>query len=138
MLAACLRLGRSYGRLGAVKPLTVRDISALSYFDDVSVGIADVAANLSVLSKRLSEELRTPTFPQLVARLNIRHADVHKATDLVRVGGDAQRYRRLVRGGTAADVHDEPCVRDLNVPGRSLAVASAQNAAAENLFIEIR
>jgi hypothetical protein len=69
--------------------------------------------------------------------LNIRDANIHKAADFIRVGGDAQRYRRLVRGGPAPDVHNEPRIPDLDVPGRTLAVASAQNAAAKDLFIEI-
>jgi hypothetical protein len=69
--------------------------------------------------------------------LNIRNANIHKAADSIRVGEDAQRYRRLVRGGSAPDVHNEPRIRDLDVPGRTLAVASAQNATAEDLFIEI-
>jgi hypothetical protein len=72
-----------------------------------------------------------------VARLNIRNANIYEATDFVRVGGNAQRYRRLVRGGPAPDVHNEPRIGDLNVPGCTLAVASAQNAAAEDLFVEI-
>jgi hypothetical protein len=70
--------------------------------------------------------------------LNIRDANIHEAADFVGVGERAQRYRRLIRGGPAPNVHNEPGIRDLNVPGRALAVASAQNAAAENLFIEIR
>ena len=53
------------------------------------------------------------------------------------MGEDAQRYRRPVRGRPAPDVHNEPRIRDLNVPRRTLAVASAQNAAAEDLFIGI-
>jgi hypothetical protein len=69
--------------------------------------------------------------------LNIRNADIHKAADFIGVGEDAQRYRRLVRSGSAPDVHNEPRIRDPDVPGRTLAVASAQNAAAEDLFIEI-
>src|SRR5580700_11689110 len=69
--------------------------------------------------------------------MNIRNADIHKAADLIRVGGDAERYCRLVRGGPAPDVDDEPRIRDLNVPGRTLAIASAQNAAVEDPFIEI-
>jgi hypothetical protein len=58
------------------------------------------------------------------------------AADLIRVCGDAERYRRLVRGGPAPDVDNQPSIRDLNVPRRTLAVASAQNAAAEDLFIK--
>ena len=38
---------------------------------------------------------------------------------------------------SAPDIHNEPRIRDLNVPGRTLAVAPAQNAAAEYFFIEI-
>jgi hypothetical protein len=41
----------------------LRDVGALSDLDDISVGIADVAANLAVLSDRLCDELRTSTFP---------------------------------------------------------------------------
>src|ERR1700691_4054134 len=72
-----------------------------------------------------------------MARLNIRNTDIHEAADLIRVGEDAERYRRLVRGGPASHVDNEPRIRDLNVPRRTLAIASAQNAAAEDRFIEI-
>jgi len=37
----------------------------------------------------------------------------------------------------ASDVDDLSSIRDLNVPRRSLAVASAENAAAEDLLIKI-
>jgi hypothetical protein len=42
---------------------TVLQVGALSDLDDISVRIADVAANLSVLGDRLCDELRSPTFP---------------------------------------------------------------------------
>jgi hypothetical protein len=58
--------------------------------------------------------------------LNIRNADIQEAADLI-----------LVRGGPAPDVDDQPSIRDLNVPRRTLAVASAENAAAEDLLIKI-
>src|SRR5580700_10580543 len=103
----------------------VREVCALSDLDNVSVWIADVAANLTVLGNWLRDELSSSTFPLFIAGLNIRNADIHKAADLIRVGGDAERYRRLVRGGPATDVDDEPRVRDLNVPRRTLAVAQA-------------
>jgi hypothetical protein len=67
--------------------------------------------------------------------LDIRNADIHKAVDLIRVG-DAELYRRLVRGSARPDVDKEPSIRDLNVGGRAFAVASAQNATAEDLLIE--
>jgi len=67
--------------------------------------------------------------------MDIRNADIHKAVDPIRVG-DAERYRRLVGGRPAPDLDEEPSIRDLNVRGRAFAVASAQNATAEDLLIE--
>ena len=69
--------------------------------------------------------------------MNIRNTNIHKAADFIRVGGDVEGYRRLVRGWATPDVHNEPGIRDLGVPGRALAVASAENAATKNLFVEI-
>ena len=52
--------------------------------------------------------------------MNICNADIQEAADLIRIGGDTERYRRLVRGGAAPDVDNQPGIRDLNVPGRAL------------------
>ena len=41
----------------------LRKVGTLSDLDDISVRIADVAANLAVFGDRLCEELRTSTFP---------------------------------------------------------------------------
>src|SRR5271170_3856037 len=73
-----------------------------------------------------------------MARLNIRNADIHKTADLIRVGEDAKRYRRLVGGRPAPNVDKEPRIRDLNVPRRALGVASAQCATAEDRFIKAK
>src|SRR6202140_2482219 len=83
--------------------LTVREGGALSDLDDVTVRIADVAANLAILGYWLRDELGSSTFPQFIARLDIRNADIHKAVDLIGVG-DAERYRRLVGCRPAPDV----------------------------------
>jgi len=45
------------------RALTVGEIGALSDFDNVTVRIADVAADLAVLGDRLGDELRASTFP---------------------------------------------------------------------------
>ncbi len=45
------------------RALTVRDVGALSDFDDIAVRVADVAARLAVLGDRLRDELRSSTFP---------------------------------------------------------------------------
>ena len=72
-----------------------------------------------------------------MACLNIRNADIHKTADPVRVGGDAERYCRLVRGAPTPNIDNQPSTRDLNVLGRTLAIASALNAAAEDFLIKI-
>src|ERR1700758_4539923 len=112
---------------------TVRKVGALSNLDNISVRIADVAARLAVLGDRLRDELRSSAFPQLITRLNIRNAEIHKAVELIRVG-DAERYRRLIRGWPASNVQNHPDVRKLKVP-RRVAVTQAQNASAEDLFV---
>src|ERR1700722_18290608 len=70
--------------------------------------------------------------------MNVRNADVHEAADLVRVSEGAQRYGRLVGGRPATDVDKEPGIRDLNVPRRALDVPPAQNATAEDRFVEAK
>src|SRR6202035_2508683 len=68
--------------------------------------------------------------------MNIRNADIHEAVDQIGVGGDAERYRWFVGCRTAPDVDNEPRVRDLDVPRRAAAVASAQNATSEDRFVK--
>src|SRR5580658_256188 len=45
------------------RALTVFQVGALSHLDNVTVGIADVAANLAVLGYRRCDELRSATCP---------------------------------------------------------------------------
>ena len=80
------------------RALTILELGALSDLDNVTVRIADVAANLAVLGYWLRDELGSSAFPQFIARFNIRNADIHKAVDLIRIG-NAERYRRLVGVG---------------------------------------
>src|SRR5580700_8591315 len=58
-----------------------------------------------------------------MARLDIGNADIQEAADLIRVGGDAERHRRLVTGRPAPDVDNEPSIRDLNVPRRTIKIS---------------
>ena len=68
--------------------------------------------------------------------MNIRNPDIHEAIDLIRIG-DTERYRWLVGSRSASDVDKEPGIRELNVSRRPAGVACAQDAAAENLFVEM-
>src|SRR5271168_5468362 len=85
------------------RALTVLELGALSDLDNITVRIADVAANLAVLGYWLGDELGSSTFPQFIARLDIRNAEIHKAVDVIRVG-DAECYGGLIRGRAAANV----------------------------------
>ena len=72
MMREAFRIRRS--RPGPRRWLTVREVGALSDLDNITVRIADIAANLAVLGYRLRDELGSSTFPQFVARLDIRNA----------------------------------------------------------------
>src|SRR5215831_10905930 len=50
--------------------------------------------------------------------------------------GDAECYRWFFGGRTSPDVDDELRVCELDVPRRTAAVASAQNATFENRFVK--
>src|SRR5579862_4089238 len=115
------------------RTLAVLERRALSDLDNVTVRIADVAANLAVLGNRRREDLGSPAFPQFVARLDIRNAEIHKAVDVIRVG-HAERYRGLVRGRPASHIQNHPDIRKLQVR-RRVAVTHSQNASAEDLFV---
>src|SRR5579871_1292982 len=117
----------------AARALTILKVGALSDLDNVTVRIADVAANLAVLGYWLGDELGSSTFPQFVARMDIRNAKIHEAVDVIRVG-DAERHRRLIRGRPAPNVQNHPDIRELKVP-RRVAITQAQNASAEDLFV---
>src|SRR5262245_24098478 len=100
---------------------------ALPNLNNVPIRIANVAARLTILFLWLGDEFSSSTSPKFVACVNIRNAEIHEAADCIRIGRDAERYRWFVGCRTAADVDDEPRVRDLKVARRALAVASAQN-----------
>jgi len=53
---------------------------------------------------------------------------------MIRVGG-AEGYRRLICSRPASNVQNHPDIRELKVSGGALAIGSAQNASAEDLFV---
>src|ERR1700677_3927771 len=68
--------------------------------------------------------------------MNIGNADIHEAADLIGIGGDAERCIWLVGRRAAPGVDDEPSVGDLEVARRAALVASAVDAAAEDLLVK--
>jgi hypothetical protein len=102
------------------RPVSVR-VRGLPYFDQVAVGIADVAAGFVLVLFRRGQELGAPGAPFGVHGLNVLDPDVEEAADPVGVARRLQGDRRLVVGGAAADVDDDPGVgqRDVGQPART-------------------
>src|SRR5450755_4585151 len=86
----------------------------LAYLDEVAVGIAHVAPRLGLVNLRLGEELRTQTLPTFVAFRDVRDADVHEAADSLAIPRRCEVYGQLVVGRPAADIDDDPRVRELH------------------------
>jgi hypothetical protein len=82
----------------------------LTYLDQVAVRIADVAADLSRVLFRRCQEFGTSRAPLRVHGFDVGHADVEEATDPIGVGRRLERDTRLVVGGSATDVDDDPAV----------------------------
>jgi hypothetical protein len=108
----------------------------LTNFDNVTVGIADVAAGLAVFGLRLGDKFGPAAFPKLITRVDIGNPDIHEAADQIRVGGNAEDCLWFVGRRTAPGIDEEPRVRDLEVSRRAFAVAAAQNAAPKNGFVK--
>src|SRR5207247_74025 len=160
-MASKLRLCRAIqsARASASATVVIGSTSTASYSPKIKVDVIGSKPNASpkgfgrsptiafpgaVKTLTLSVVSFSPFVPSIwfSFRCNIRNADIHTAADLMRVGEDAKRYRRLVGGRPggrpAPNVDKEPSIRDLNVPRRALAVASAQSATAEDRFIEAK
>ena len=99
------------------RPVPVR-VRGLPHFDQVAVGITDVAAGLVLVLFRRGQELGAPGAPLGVHGLNVLDPDVEEAADPVGVAWRLQGDGRLVVGGTAPDVDDDPGIgqRDVGQP----------------------
>src|SRR5215469_14397069 len=92
---------------GRPVPLWVR---GLPHFDQMTVGIADVAALLVLVLFRRRQELSTPGAPFGIHGLNVFDPDIEKAADPVGIAWRLQDDRRLVIGRASADIDDDPAV----------------------------
>jgi hypothetical protein len=88
-------------------PLRVR---GLPHFDQMTVGIADVAALLVLVLFRRRQELSTPGAPLGVHGLDVFDPDIKKAADPIGITRRLQDDRRLVVGRAAAGIDDDPAV----------------------------
>src|SRR5579859_2735505 len=110
-------LGRLGGR--ARWPLRGRPVSrwvcGLAYFDQVAVGVADVAALLVGMLFRRRQELGTPGAPFGVHGVEVLDPDVEEAADPVGIARRLQDDRRLVVGRSSAGIDDDPAVGQRDV-----------------------
>src|SRR6202042_2720562 len=92
---------------GVPVPLKVR---GLTHFDDVTVGIADVATDLVLMLFRRRQELSTPAAPFGVHGSDVSDPDIKEAADPVGITRRLQGDRRLIVGRGSADIDDDPAV----------------------------
>src|SRR5580658_787109 len=78
----------------------------LADFDDVSIGIADVASRLVIMIiERLAQKFRAFGLPTPITSPNIRHPQIQERTQAVRIGRRLENHFGLVRRGSAADIY---------------------------------
>src|SRR6202050_1229828 len=97
------------------RPVTLW-VRGLPYFDQVTVGIADVAALLVLVLFRRCQELSTTGAPFGVHGVDVFNPDIKETADPVGVAWRLQDDRRLVIGRAAAAIDDDPAVgqRDID------------------------
>src|SRR6266545_674157 len=105
----------------------------LANLDQMAVGVAHVAADLSAVVLGLGEELRPPRAPRLIGGLDVGDTDVQEGAGAVEVARRLEDDLWLVVGRPAADVDDHPAVGQLD--DRGLAVQ--HHLAAEHADIEV-
>ena len=112
--------------------LSLQDSSGLPDLDEVAVGVAHVAAQFGATIDRLDEKGRTAGAPQLVAGFDVCDAQVEERGHVVRRLVRNHICLGLVRGATAARVHDHPAVGQLD----DARVLCQDHVAAENVGVE--
>src|SRR5260370_3557161 len=85
---------------------------ALSELDQVAVRIAEVAAGFRPAVDWRREELGASLAPRLVGRLDVCDADVQEAADAIEIAGRLEGDAWLVVSRSAADLDDDPAVRE--------------------------
>src|SRR6266566_8504491 len=105
---------------------------ALPDFDQVAVRVAEVAASFLPAVDWGCEEVGATLAPGLVGGLDVGDADVQEAAHAIGILWRLENDGRLVVCGSAADVDDDPAVRerdDRRLPGEN-------DLAAENVAVK--
>ena len=85
-------------------------VCGLPHFDQVTIGIADVAAGLVRVPFRRRQELSTAGTPFGVHGLDVFDPEIEEAADPVQIPRRLQGDRRLVVGRPATGIDDDPSV----------------------------
>ena len=119
----------------AVEPVD-GELSTLAHLDDVAILVTHLATPFPAvrIGQWFGNKERSFVAPFLVAVPDIGDAQIKEATYSVQIWQRFKDGLRLVGSAAAVAVDNQPSIRDLNVHRSTLAVASAQNAAAEDLF----
>src|SRR5205823_4609631 len=86
----------------------------LADLNQVPIRVANVRPDLASMVLRLREELRAVGRPFLVDLVDVRDADVEELARAARVGRRRESDGGLVVCGAAADIEDQPRVRNLH------------------------
>src|SRR5690348_16428494 len=108
------------------------DLRRLSYLDEVAVRVADVAADLTAAVDRRGQKLGPAPAPRFVYGVDVGDPDIEKGADPVKIGRRLERYRWFVVRRSAADVDDDPPVRQ----GDDRGLALEHGFASEDLGVE--
>ncbi len=104
----------------------------LSDLDQVAFRVAEVAAGFLPAVDWRCEELGASLAPGLVGRLDVCDADVQEAADAIGIAGRLEGDAWLVVCGSAADVDDDPAVRERD----DRRLAGENDLAAEDVAVE--
>src|SRR5215469_18213213 len=110
-------------------PLWIR---GLPHFDDVTVGIADVTADLVLVLFRRRQELSTPGAPLGIHGVDVLDPDIEETADPVGIARRLQGDRRLVVGRASPDIDDDPAVGQCDIGY----VSGEDHPAAEHFGVE--
>ena len=90
-------------------------VSGLTYFDQMTVGVADVTTDLVLVLFGRRQEIRTTSAPLGVHGRDVFDPDIEKAAYPVAIAWRLQGDRWLVVGRPTADADDDPAVGQCDV-----------------------
>ena len=93
----------------------------------MTIGVADIRADLGGMVFGVGQELGTLRRPLRVRRGDVRDPDVEERAGMAGVGWRRERHGGLIIGRAAADVEDQPAVRIFKMTGSRSSTTVAPN-----------